>query len=420
MLAVHLGILTISLVVLLLTAVPARRPGGIILLAVLVVSELIPLAVECLSGNTSGVLSGNFATPALYIGSFGSLSVSLAYAGGFLGAGARPAWSAESAGDLQLKNSWLEIAHLSGFAALCLAVTAQPAGLVGLVTATFTRVPVQGFIYSLSYLICCYLALTTVAVTSKRLAAGQRPPYVSMVAVTIIFWSLGGRTQLFVTAASMALPFFIRKKLPLHKSVVPGLFVFVLANLTLLFRLRLQGNDRIGFSEAIYKTLEQSSLYDSYAIAARYVAAIGHKPMFYVHNFQQIIPRAIFPDKVDQLSKQLRLLVMRDELGGLTAGLFGEFYVVGGYLALVLLGLAFGFVLARLDRTLAARHAPLSPLKEGFLCNIIPVLTMLTIRGGFDTSIYRIEILIALTVLAGAIAYILAPLRSGARVGTSM
>lgn len=281
---------------------------------------------------------------------------------------------------------------------LSILIVTSPGGIIGFAQRGFLRLPVETLHFSLTYALACLFAFTTALAAVAAAQKNSRPPWLSMALILGIFWLLGGRVQLVITALAFALVFLAHGRVDWPKLLLPGLAVLGLSALTLIFRLTLQG-DAIDPLSALGLMASQISLLEGYALSVRFVEEHGHHLGHYWETMQQILPRALFPDKPLQLSRALRLMEARDLLGGLTPGLAGEAFVAGGYIAVAAISIAFGAMLAVLDN--CYRRLPtLSPLGQAAVVSILPLLVLYVLRGGLDTSIFRVAIL-ALAVLVG-------------------
>lgn len=276
-------------------------------------------------------------------------------------------------------------------------IAAAPGGPFGFAQAGFLRLPADSFLFSLTYACACLAALTTTLLCVDAAAGRSIMPWFSLAAVLLTFWILGGRTQFAVTAVAFGLVFLAHRRIRLRSLIAPALIALIMATLTLMFRLTLQG-ETTDLSGAIALTLSQLSLLEGYALAARFVEETGHHGAHYWQVLQQVFPRALFPDKPLQLSRELRLMEARDGLGGLTPGLAGEAFVTGGLIGVVAIGIAFGGALALLDQAYRSL-VRLPPLTQALVVSLIPLLAIFTLRGGFDTAVFRL----AIVVLAAAI-----------------
>ena len=263
-----------------------------------------------------------------------------------------------------------------------------PGGPLGFAQAGFLRLPVDSLLFSLTYALACLAAFTTAHIAGSH----PSPPWLSMGLVLLVFWVLGGRTQFAITAIAFGLVFLGQGRIRLHQLILPALATALLAALTLSFRLTMQGvaTDLVA---ALRLTLSQLSLLEGYALAARFVDEAGYHAGHYLATLQQLLPRALFPEKPLQLSRALRLMAARDTLGGLTPGLAGEAFAVGGHICVAAIGIAFGSALALLDN--AYRHlGSLRPILQALVVSLIPLLALFMLRGGFDTAIFRLAIVL--------------------------
>ncbi|MGV3575256.1 MAG: hypothetical protein ACO1O4_09005 [Devosia sp.] len=271
-------------------------------------------------------------------------------------------------------------------------IAATPGGLMGFAQTGFLRLPVDSFLFSVTYACACLAAFTTSLFCVHAAAGRSATPWFSIVAVLLVFWLLGGRGQFAITAISFGLIFLAHRRVRLRSLVLPAIVAALLVTLTLQFRLALQG-ETTDLGSAIQLTLSQLSLLESYALAARFVEETGYHGAHYWQVLQQIFPRALFPDKPLQLSRELRLMEARDRLGGLTPGVAGEAFVTAGLIGVVAVGIAFGGALAIADNAYRSL-VRLSPLTQVLVVSLIPLLAIFALRGGFDTAIFRLTIVV--------------------------
>lgn len=271
-------------------------------------------------------------------------------------------------------------------------IAAAPGGLFGFAQTGFLRLPVDSFLFSLTYACACLAAFTTALLCAHAASGRTAQPWLSMALVLLVFWLLGGRTQFAITGIAFGLILLAHRRIGLRGLVLPAIVAAVLLALTLSFRLTLQG-EATDFSEAARLTLSQLSLLESYALAARLVEEAGYQAGHYWQVLQQLFPRALFPEKPLQLSRALRLMEARDGLGGLTPGLAGEAFAAGGFIGVVAIGIAFGGTLALLDNAYRV-FARWQPLMQALVVSLIPLLAIFTLRGGFDTTIFRLTIIL--------------------------
>ena len=282
--------------------------------------------------------------------------------------------------------------HIATLIALTGLMAAAPGGLIGFAQTGFLRLPVDSFLFSLTYAAAALAAFTTALISVHAAASRQTTPWISMALVLLAFWLLGGRTQFAITGIGFCLVYLAHGRVRLRTLVLPGAAAAILAALTLSFRLTLQGTET-GLSEALQLMIKQMSLLDGYALSARYVDEFGFAGWHYWDTLQQIFPRALFPEKPLQLSKALRLMEARDTLGGLTPGLAGEAFAAGGLVGVAGIGLAFGSALGLLDNAYR-RLREMTPMVQALVVSLLPVLAIFVLRGGFDTAIFRIMVVL--------------------------
>lgn len=287
--------------------------------------------------------------------------------------------------------------HAAFLATVLVLIAASPGGPPGFLASGLVRIPVESTLFSLTYVAACAAAFTTTLLLVHAAASGRRPPLFSMAVMLVVFWSLGGRGQFIITALSFLLVYGGYGRLRPFALALLALILTGLAAFTLSFRLSLQGRETDVMS-ALPIMMGQVSLLDGYALSARYVENVGHHATHYLDTLQQLLPRALFPEKPPQLSRELRIMSARDTLGGLTPGLVGESFVIGGHAMVAAIATLFGGVLALLDK--AWKRLPdLSPSRQAVLVCLLPVLAIFALRGGFDTAIFRVAVLFAIASL---------------------
>jgi hypothetical protein len=271
-------------------------------------------------------------------------------------------------------------------------IALSPGGLLGFAEAGFLRLPVESPLHSAIYALACICGFTTTLLCVHAAVGRVALPWLSMAQVLLIFWMLGGRTQFVITGIAFGLIVLRYGRLGFRGLLLPVLAAIVLSGLTLSLRLSLQG-EATDLTDALRLTLNQLSLLEGYALTARFVDETGHQAAHYWATMQQLLPRALFPEKPLQLSRALRFMAARDTLGGLTPGLAGEAFAAGGLIWVAALGVAFGGLLASLDNGYR-RLAQLPPLAQALVASLIPLLAIFALRGGFDTAIFRFAILL--------------------------
>lgn len=367
----------------LLLALRRGRPGLIFLSLAILLFHALPLALLDRDAM-SATLQAQIGTATAIAG----LSSLAWYAGYWLFSRSL----AESAPPEGTATAGPKLFHVSVLLTLLGLIAAAPGGLLGFAQAGFLRLPVNSFMFSLTYACACLAAFTTALLCAHAASGRTAQPWLSMGLVLLVFWLLGGRTQFAITGIAFGLILLAHRRIGLRDLVLPTTVAAVLLTLTLSFRLTLQG-EAADLSSAVRLSLSQLSLLESYALAARLVEEAGYQAGHYWQVLQQLLPRAIFPEKPLQLSRALRLMEARDELGGLTPGLVGEAFAAGGLVGVVAISIAFGGTLALLDNAYRALTR-LRPLMQALVVSLIPLLAVFTLRGGFDTTIFRLAILL--------------------------
>lgn len=367
----------------LLLALRHGRPGLILLSMAILLFHALPLAPLDLDAM-SATLQAQIGTATAIAG----LSSLAWYAGYWLFSRS----SAESAPPKETASTGPKLFHALVLLTLLGLIAAAPGGPFGFAQAGFLRLPVDSFLFSLTYACACLAAYLTALLCAHAASSQTALPWLSMALVLLVFWLLGGRTQFAITGIAFGLILLAHRRLGLRDLVLPAIVAAILLTLTLSFRLTLQG-EATDLSGSVRLTLSQLSLLESYALAARLVEEAGYQAGHYWQVLQQLFPRALFPEKPQQLSRALRLMEARDGMGGLTPGLAGEAFVAGGFIGVVAIGIAFGGALALLDNAYRALGR-LHPLMQALIASLIPLLAIFTLRGGFDTTIFRLVILL--------------------------
>lgn len=278
-------------------------------------------------------------------------------------------------------------------------IAISPGGPLGFAEAGLLRVPVESPLHSTIYALACVVAFTTAILSAHAAAERSGQPWLSMAIVLLVFWMLGGRTQFAITGIAFCLVLLRHGQLRMRGLLVPILVTGLLSLMTLSFRLSLQGQTT-DLAATISMTLSQLSLLEGYALAARFVDEAGHQVGHYWATAMQLLPRAIFPEKPLQLSRELRFMAARDTLGGLTPGLAGEAFAAGGLIWVAAIGIAFGGVLALVDNAYR-RLCELAPVSQALVVSLLPLLAIFVMRGGLDTAIFRLAILLLAGGLMG-------------------
>lgn len=376
-------------------SITTKRPTLFLVAAGLLLGTALPLIAYAIQGDaTAGADLQAYRSGVKWL----CLISTLAFALGYTLSSLWPRACSDQSWPIAAEDTLAEHVNAATLVVTLGLASTLPGGIVGLALAGFERIPVDNFRFSLTYASACVLSFTVLVTLITRMQRNMPAPWLSMILLLGLFWILGGRAQFFVTLGSLALCFLGYGKgrlLPLMMGA--GLFALV-AVLTLHFRLSLQGSD-VTLLETLKESLAQLSLLDGYAIALRYVEVFGVHPGLYLETLQQIIPRAIDPEKPEQLSALLRHMVSGDDLGGLTITVFGEFFVVGGFPALAVLGVGFGLSVGALDVAFQQLKA-YAPSVQAALVLMIPMLGAFVLKAGFDNAIFRLDIIAACMVVA--------------------
>lgn len=424
-------IVTFAGIILMLTGgCGPRRPALALVTFFLIASHLCPLLVSWVTSHVLGVSfsrTDRTTFTALNIAAIATITLAFGYRGtkAFLhrdlhqGVANLPAQSTARPPPASLATAQAaQVAHLASVALVSALIMLQPLGPLGFAKLAMTRVPVEGFIFSIIYVAACVNALTCCAWLTISLRLGKPIPWLSIMLSTLIFFALGGRVQLVITALAYVLAYAAHRHVRTAPLILLLVVLGVLFNTTLLIRLTLQGALGLSYAETLTLNLVQASALDGYAFADRYVREIGHKPFLYVDSLRLLTPRVLDPDKPEQLSRLMRLMVARDRLGGLTNGVFGEFYVIGGYVVVAVGSFLYGSALALLDWSFH-RGRSLNAATSALVFIMIPILTLYVTRGGLDVAIFRIATVLTAVGIGLTAIFILNSKRNGTPLGAT-
>ncbi len=275
-------------------------------------------------------------------------------------------------------------------------ILVQPGGLTGFIRSNLERVPTENAFSSAIYVCAvfyCYLVCALLICSAVR---SRKLPKFHMLASALLFWGQGGRVQFAAVLITFALVMIRYERLRSFRAVLLAVPALAAMNAILIFRLLLQGGAKSGNATTLGSTVDQLSMIGTYDLAIQYVHRFGNQWFLYLDMILQLIPRAVYPSKPLQISKIFREVFFGDSLGGIPPGLWGEFYIIGGTVGVLILGTLFGMLLKFLDlsiRTAAGRSAPMQTL----VFSLVPVLGIFAPRGGFDNSIFRIAVILAST-----------------------
>lgn len=277
------------------------------------------------------------------------------------------------------------------FGVIFLIYVVNPLGPVGFIEAGFRRLPLEGFIFSFLYSLNVVVSVTTLLIFVECQSRRVRPPYVQIIASVGLFWILGGRVQFIITLLPYLLALGAAGRLTAWKLALAIIFAGSLSVVTLLLRYQVQGTQSLSFSAALATFASQFELLSGYNIAASYTQVYGNDPLLYGKFLMQVIPRAIFPDKPEQLTSFLRYFIKGDDLGGLTVGLFGEFFVAFGFVGCAVCGAIYGYGLSKLDAVFRSQRI-ISAVTKAYCYVMIGIATAYVMRGGVDSSVFRLSI----------------------------
>lgn len=277
-----------------------------------------------------------------------------------------------------------------------------PGGIVGVVTANINRIPQENSFSSLIYAASIMYGYCVTALLITCVNRGTKLPLLHLLFSTLIFWAMGGRVQfasIVITYGLLLLRYGRLSKLTLGLLSLPVAFAM---NLILVLRLESQGAAERAADSNLFKLFDQLSMIGTYDLTAQYVAKHGYNPFLYPSMIFQLIPRGIYPNKPDQISRIFRSEYFFDNLGGIPPGLWGEFLISGDLIGELVLGALFGLLIATVDMRI--RNAPRYSVTGQALCfSLVPILSIFAVRGGLDNSIFRIVIVLFATAMLWAV-----------------
>lgn len=141
------------------------------------------------------------------------------------------------------------------------------------------------------------------------------------------------------------------------------------------------------------ETINGLAYFDHFLISIQYAKDVGYNfGTVYLNAFMSFIPRDIYPDKAIPLSAEVRNYLYGDSTGGIPPGLFGEAYIAGGLIGLVLISVLYGRILhstAVLTNKAVVSDCPIRMAIAGIM---IPMIGFTLVRGGFDIGVIRVGI----------------------------
>lgn len=305
-------------------------------------------------------------------------------------------------------NLW--IANWAVLVCIALLIFYHPFGWEEFIRNNFLRTPVPNefstFIYILSV---SYAFLTTYQLAFDL--KNKSITYFQPITCLVLFFLLGGRIQFIITAATYLVLLSRYDRISLKS--LAAILIVCMAPVTYIIqtRLTLQRNI-VSFWDMFGNQLNDLSMLDSYRLALQFAHEFGHQPLIYFQQALQIVPRSLIGDKELQLSVLFRQTFYGDDLGGHPPGMVGEFYLIGGVAACAVGGLAFGWLLRRLDEGFA-RLPEMSIARQALVASFLPFMAFYFVRVGLDSTVFR-GVLLILTFLAvtAASAVVGAPRRS--------
>lgn len=208
---------------------------------------------------------------------------------------------------------------------------------------------------------------------------------VILLCVTNLTFQISGRFQLIGWLATTGIIFSSSFKPARRLLLLSGFFVFIISVFAIAGALRGNGTDSDLVAIALDRFIgaEDANMLDGFVLLKRYIPDIVpyRLGMTHLEILLRPIPRAIWPRKPIGGGYMAQAGLSSAEDGftiGISPTLFGDFYSEGGVVAMVLLSIIYGIVLAKLVRRTTRIHPFAGVLIRAIVCAVlVPVL-----RGG--------------------------------------
>lgn len=110
----------------------------------------------------------------------------------------------------------------------------------------------------------------------------------------------------------------------------------------------------------------------------------------YINAAQSFIPRSLWSGKPELISAEVRYHIYGDYSGGIPPGLFGEGYISFGIIGVLVVGAAYGLMLAKLDSLIEKFRVNKDRSLLVLLGLFVPLLGFTFVRGGVDIGVFRL------------------------------
>lgn len=211
-----------------------------------------------------------------------------------------------------------------------------------------------------------YVVLTVFLFFIRSMSKNGKVGYLIIIMLLMTIFSLvlsGGRGNLMQFILSLLCIGMLRTKNNVFVTFRLASFALV-AVLVLVAGLSnriVQQSPDIAFFDALTEVNESivekitgtMAIYDHFQLAKIYTDETGYDyGKLYLYNFLKPIPRDVWVDKPLSLDLTIRDYFWGDTLGGIPPGLFGEFYIVGGSLFMLVGTIGFAMLTSRFSNAL--------------------------------------------------------------------
>ena len=204
----------------------------------------------------------------------------------------------------------------------------------------------------------------------------------------------GGRAVFLMYILSLFFGYIINLKL--RKFLVYIIYFSALVGFAsyIMIKARYEAQEALIAAEGeipISETLNGISYFDHFLISIEYAQNLGFTlGLNYLNALLSFVPRDIYINKAIPLSAQVRSFLYGDDSGGVPPGLFGEAYIAGGIITLLLISFLYGRIL-NFSAVFCNRAVHLKcPTRLAIAGILIPMLGFTLVRGGIDIGVIRV------------------------------
>jgi oligosaccharide repeat unit polymerase len=280
------------------------------------------------------------------------------------------------------------------------------------ISDSYRRVAIEKLVINLLFPISTFtnvssIILYTIAKREKLNLLTTATIYATCVLQLISSLASGGRSILFLYIISL---YIAHKKTKIPKWIIITLIsIIIIGSSGIIVYSRYQQQEaKASFTLNIVNIIEASYIglpfIDHFELSRNYANDYGHDFCSALFSLATLpIPRVLWPDKPLQLSRLVRQAYWGDATGGIPPGLFGEAFIVFGWIGFIITGVIYGLLLKWFSNQYSLQSDETYPVAT--VATIGSTIGFVLVRGGLDIGIYRVGLIIIAHIICCSILF---------------